>query len=75
MEAGSITSGVQAFLNASQRVQESATKIAQSSIEGSTADLVSPLVELKVAEQQAGAAAKVIEAESTQIGTLLDVLA
>ncbi|MCP3675529.1 MAG: flagellar biosynthesis protein FlgE [Gammaproteobacteria bacterium] len=69
------SSGVQTFLNANQRVEESANKIAQSSVSGSITDLASSLTDLKVAEQQAGAAVKIIEAESTQIGTLLDLQA
>jgi len=73
--AGAQSSGVQTFLNANQRVQESANKIAQSSVSGSTSDLASPLIDLKVAEQQASAAVKIIEAESTQVGTLLDLQA
>jgi len=75
MEISPTSSGIQTFLNASQKVQESAAKIARSSIEGSTANLVEPLVDLKVAEQQAGAAAKIIEVEGKQVGTLLDMMA
>ncbi len=73
--AGAQTSGVQTFLNANQRVQESANQIAKSSASGSSADLTSPLIDLKVAEQQASAAVKIIEAESAQVGTLLDLQA
>ncbi len=73
--AAAQSSGVQTFLNANQRVEESANKIAQSSVSGSTTDLASSLTDLKVAEQQAGAAVKIIEAESTQVGTLLDLQA
>jgi len=72
---GAQASGVQTFLNANQRVQDSANKIAQSSVSGSTTDLASSVIDLKVAEQQAGAAVKIIEAESAQVGTLLDLQA
>ena len=75
MEISSTSSGIQTFLNASQRVQDSATRIANSVINGSPADIVTPLVDLKVAEQQAGAAAKIIEAEQKIVGTLFDILA
>ena len=68
------TSGIQTFLNASERVQSSATQIASSIKNGETSDLVKPIVDLKIAEQQAGAAVKIIQAESNQIGSLLDLI-
>ncbi len=74
MEMSPIASGVQAYLGATQRIQESANEIANSSVNGTTADLVEPLIELKVAEQQAVAATKIIEVAKSQVGTLLDVL-
>ncbi len=74
MTVNPITTGVQAYTSAVQRAQNSATEIAQSSLNGNHADLAGPLVELKAAEQQASAAAKIIEVEKSQIGTLLDVL-
>jgi len=74
MDTSSVASGIQTFLGASQRVQESANTIARNSVNGSPADMVEPLVDLKVAEQQAGAAARIIEVESAQVGTLLDLL-
>lgn len=75
MSTSSITSGIQAFSNAVQRAQTSATQIAQNSTKGSSADLLAPLIDLKVAEQQATTAAKVIQAGNAQVGTLLDMLA
>ncbi len=69
------TSGIQVFLNAKERIEASASKIARSSIEGSPDDLIPALVDLKVAEQQASAGAKIIEVENKQVGTLLDLLA
>jgi len=74
MAINPVASGVQAFLGASQRIEESADKIAQSSDKGADANLAEPLIELKVAEQQAIAATKIIEAENNTVGTLLDVL-
>ncbi len=75
MSTSPITTGIQAFSNALNRAHDSANKIAQSSISGSSADLVAPLIDLKVAEQQATAAATVIQAENAQVGTLFDILA
>ena len=75
MEAGAISTAVRAFMNAKQSVQDSAQEIALSSINGSPSDMISPLIELKVAEQQAMAAAKIISAENNRIGSLLDILA
>ncbi len=74
MTINPIASGVKIFTDATQRIQTSATEIAQSSINGKGADLVEPLIELKVAEQQAVAATKIIETKINQVGTLLDVL-
>lgn len=68
------TSGIQTFLAASEQVHKSASQIADNIKTGSTSDLINPIVDLKVAEQQAGAAAKIIEVESNQIGTLLDLI-
>ena len=75
METNPISSGVQTFLNANQKIQDSAAQIAKSSENDSSTDLVAPLIELKEAEQQAKAALKIIEAENSQVATLLDVLA
>lgn len=75
MVTSPINSGIQAFTIATERVQNSANQIAKSVIKGSPADLVKPLIDLKVAEQQAVAAAKVIQVEKNQVGTLLDILA
>lgn len=61
-------------MNASQRIQETSSRIADNTAKGSFDGLITELVELKVAEQQAGAAAKIIEAENKQVGTLLDIL-
>ncbi len=75
MEMSATASGIQSFLNAKERIQDSATQIARSVVDGSPGDLIEPLIDLKVAEQQAGAAAKIIEVENKQVGTLLDLLA
>lgn len=74
MVINATATGLQAFLSATQRIQVSATKIARANIDGSPADLIAPLIELKVAEQQILAAAKIIETEKKQVGILLDLL-
>jgi len=74
MAINPVASGIQTFLSANQRIQESASEIARSAINGADANLVEPIIDLKVAEQQALAATKIIEVEKSQIGTLLDVL-
>jgi len=74
MAINPVASGIQTFLSANQRIHESASEIARSSVNGTGANLVEPIIELKVAEQQALAAAKIIEVEKSQIGTLLDAI-
>ena len=77
MEINSLASGVSILQNADQRVQQAASDIATATTKGngSSADLVTPVVELKVAAQQAEAGAKVIEVEGRRVGTLLNLLA
>ena len=76
METNSLASGVSVLQNARQRVQESASEIASiTTNQGPTSDLVKPLIELKVAEQQAQAGVKIIEVEGKVVGTLLNLLA
>jgi len=75
MEVNASSSGIQTFLNASQQVQESAAQIAKSTANGSLEGTTEAIVDLKVAELQAQAATKIIEAEGNQIGSLLDTLA
>lgn len=76
MAIAAVTSGIQTFLQAQQRLNDSAQRIASASIseQGSLA-IVEPLIDLQVAEQQARAAAKIIETEQQTIGTLLDIKA
>jgi hypothetical protein len=84
-------SGIQAFQAASQRVNDAASRIASATASSSQQatelqategqapsglnDITSAIVDLNVAEQQAGAAAKIIETENNVIGTLLDTFA
>ncbi|MFT5521895.1 MAG: hypothetical protein ACI9IA_002501 [Enterobacterales bacterium] len=75
MEINSLASGISVLQNAQQKAQQSASQIATATTsQGTTSDLVKPLVELKVAEQQAQAGVKIIEAEGKAVGTILDLL-
>ena len=73
MTVNPITSGIQAFLAAQQRLNASAEKIATATITEGPASVIEPLIDLNIAEQQAKAAAKVIETENNIIGSLLDI--
>jgi hypothetical protein len=75
MEINSLASGVSVLQNAQQTVQQSASQIASATTsQGTTSDLTKPIIELKAAEQQAQAGAKIIEVEGKTVGTLLDLL-
>lgn len=76
MAITAVASGIQTFLQAQQRLSDSAQRIASASVsEQGPQALVEPLIDLRVAEQQAKAAAKIIETEQQTIGTLLDIKA
>lgn len=74
-----LNSGLQGFQSAQNRVSQAAQDIASqsltdASVEGiNTNDIVNSLVDLKVAEVDAQANAKVIETASDVLGTLLDI--
>ena len=68
-------SGVEGFQRATQRAADASQQIAQAGTTQPEQDLVKPLVELKQAEQQAGASAKVIETADKVLGSLLDIRA
>lgn len=68
-------SGVEGFQRATQRAAEASEQIAQAGTTKPDQDLVKPLVELKQAEQQAGASAKVVETADKVLGSLLDIRA
>lgn len=71
-----VNSGIQSFLQAQQRLSTSAQQIASASVfEDGPQSLIEPLVDLRVAEQQAQASAKIIEVEGKIIGSLLDIKA
>lgn len=76
MTISAVNSGIQSFLQAQQRLANSAEQIASASVfEDGPQSLIEPLVDLRVAEQQALASAKIIEVESNIIGSLLDIKA
>ena len=76
-----INIGLQGFQDAQSRINQAAQEIASQSVTDSTKDsintqdLTSSLVDLKVAEHDAKANAKVIQTASDVLGTLLDVTA
>jgi hypothetical protein len=73
--------GVQGIQDAQSRLNKAAQGIASQSVTDSTKDsistqsLTSSLVDLKVAENDALANAKVVETASDVLGTLLDITA
>lgn len=73
MSINPTTAGIQAFLAAQQRLNVSATKIAEASIQNNVASITEPLLDLTLAEQQAKAAARVIETENDTLGALLNI--
>ncbi len=76
-----LNTGLQGFQEATNRVSEAAQDIASQTVSDSTQesinqeDLVTSLVDLKVAEVDARANAKVIQTASDLVGSLLDVKA
>ncbi|MBV1908290.1 MAG: hypothetical protein KUG78_03155 [Kangiellaceae bacterium] len=71
--------GVQGFQDAQRRATDAATEIASSSVTESehsvdqTQSLTTSLVELKAAEIDANANAKVIQTASDVLGTIIDI--
>jgi hypothetical protein len=75
IRSSAFQSGVEGFQRATQRAAEASQQIAQAGTTQPEQDLVKPVVELKQAEQQAAASAKVIETENNILGSLLDIRA
>ena len=76
MTISAVNSGIQSFLQAQQRLSTSAEQIASASVsENGTQSLIEPIVDLRVAEQQALASVRIIEAEQNTLGALLDITA
>jgi len=68
--------GLQGLLDSQQRAQDAASRIVQAGTTGgSTQDIVEAVVDLKSAELEAKAAARVIETANRTVGSLIDVLA
>jgi len=71
--------GVQGFQNAQSRATEAATEIASQSVAKTpeqaeqTKDLTNSLIELKTAEIDANANAKVIQTASDVLGSIIDI--
>lgn len=76
-----LNTGLQGFQEATNRVSEAAQDIASQTVSDTTQesinqeDLATSLVDLKVAEVDARANAKVIQTASDLVGSLLDVKA
>ncbi|MGS3143769.1 flagellar biosynthesis protein FlgE [Aeromonas sanarellii] len=69
-----MTTGVQGFQRAEQLADQASSQIARlNTPAGERVALPEELVNLKVAEQQAGASAKVIQTASDMLGTLIDI--
>ncbi|MGY3887627.1 hypothetical protein [Aeromonas aquatica] len=69
-----MTTGVQGFQRAEQLADRASGQIARlNTPAGERVELPEELVNLKVAELQAGASAKVIQTASDMMGTLIDI--
>ena len=69
-----MTTGVQGYQRAEQLADRASSQIARlNTPAGERVELPEELVNLKVAEQQAGASAKVIQTASDMMGTLIDI--
>ena len=69
-----MTAGVQGFQRAEQLAGQASSQITRlNTPAGERVELPEELVNLKVAEQQAGASAKVIQTASDMLGTLIDI--
>ncbi|MCF5896268.1 flagellar biosynthesis protein FlgE [Aeromonas veronii] len=67
-------SGVQGFQRAEQIADKASSQIARLNTPGGDqVQVTDELVNLKVAEQQAGASAKVVQTASEMMGTLIDI--
>ncbi len=76
MQINGLSAALGGFQNAVNRAGEAAQEIASASTQKQgTQDLVEPLVELKVAERDAQANAKVIETENKILGSIIDIKA
>jgi flagellar hook protein FlgE len=73
-----LQSGIQGFQSSVRGMQDTASRIAQTSISesgASTSDLAGSFIELKLYERSAEASAKVVKTADSMLGTLLDIKA
>ena len=76
MATGSIGQiGLQGVLDGIARAQDASSRIVSSGTGGNLDQIVQGIVDLKQAELQVKASARVIEADAQTHGTLIDVLA
>jgi len=68
-----LQSGVTGIQSGMQSLNNNAAKIASSESIQSAADLTEPLVNMLLDKQQVEASAKVVEASSKMIGSILDI--
>jgi flagellar hook protein FlgE len=74
MQIDGLSAALGGFQNAVSRAGEAAQDIASANTkQEGTQDLIKPLVELKVAERDAQANAKVIETENQLLGSIIDI--
>lgn len=67
--------GLQGVRDGLVRAQDAATRIAGASVGGNLDQIVEAAVDLRAAQQQVQASARVIEAENNTVGRLIDILA
>ena len=79
MNINGFNSGVQGVQRATELAADASQRIARAGVaespEAQAEDLVKPVIDLKRAEAQAAASARVIETENKTLGSLLDIRA
>ncbi len=70
-----LSTGLQGVREGLQRANDAATRIAGSGATGDLESITEAVVDLRVAELQVKASAKVIETAEQTLGTIIDVLA
>ena len=68
------SNGVQGISDAFARAQDASSRILEAGTSGSLDQMAAAIVELKAAEMQVAASAKVVEAENEMRGRLIDIL-
>lgn len=70
-----LSTGIQGVQTGMNRASQAAGDIARFGTTEQNGDLVTPIVDLKVSEQQVKASAAVIKAADDMLGTLIDIKA